>query len=296
MAAREQGKAFASALRRVMSAGHLLLVLSIVLPLVLFVAAAWYARSAEIKVAHERVSAITTTLAGHAHATFQGVELLIARVSDKVADKSWDEIHNSREIHDFLVQLRQGLPQVELVFLVNPDGYIAASSRNFPIPPFDASKREYFMGAEQRHGIFVTALFRGNTDGTNAFAVSRSLFRNSAFDGVIAVTVSPGYFEKFYQTVLEFLRPFHRDARAPERCQPARPDAVQRQSAGTPAAQHGPVPRRCGRCAPGPICWDIAARRPPAPRCVRAARPIRASGQLQSRHAASCWPGGTSMS
>ena len=194
---------FASILRSLSSAGHLLLVLSITLPLALFVAAGLYARSAEIKVAHERISAITTTLAGHAQATFQGVELLIARVADKVATKSWDEIRTSREMHDFLVELRQGLPQVESVFLVAPDGWIAAGSRDFPVPPFDARKREYFAGADQRKGIFITSVFTGYTPGTNVFAVSRSLLRNGVFDGVIAVTITPAYFENFYKTVIE---------------------------------------------------------------------------------------------
>jgi signal transduction histidine kinase len=203
MAGSGRRTAFASILRSLSSAGHLQLVLSITLPLALFVAAGLYARSAEIKVAQERISAITTTLAGHAQATFQGIELLIARVADSVANKSWDEIRTSQEMHDFLVELRQGLPQVESVFLVAPDGRIAASSRNFPVPPFDASKREYFAGADQRKGIFVTSVFIGRTLGTKVFAVSRPLLRNGVFDGVIAVTVSPAYFENFYKTVLE---------------------------------------------------------------------------------------------
>ncbi len=199
MPGREQGRDSISTGRGRLSAGHLLLALSVVLPLGLFAGAAWYARSAEMSVAQERVAAITNTLAGHAQATFQGVELLIARVSDRVEGKSWEEIRSSRELQEFLVELRRGLPQVELIFLVSPDGRIAASSRSFPASDFDAKDREYYNGADRRPGLLVSALFRGRSEGTKAFTVSRSLFRAGVFNGVVAITVSPAYFADFYR-------------------------------------------------------------------------------------------------
>jgi signal transduction histidine kinase/ActR/RegA family two-component response regulator len=185
------------------SAGYVFLVLSLALPLSLFIAAAWYARTTELRLAEERVAAFTNTLAGHARATLQGIDLLLARVSDKVEGKSWDEIRDSRELHEFLVGLRTGLPQVESVFLVGPDGWIAASSRGFPPPAFNGREREYFKGAEERKTNYISAAFRGNAQGTLAFTVSRSLFHGGAFNGVVAVTVSPGYFEDFYRNVSE---------------------------------------------------------------------------------------------
>jgi len=201
MSGREQGSGPLAPGRNRFGAGHLLLVLSVALPLIMLVGAGWYARHAEIKVAQERVTATTNTLAGHAQATFQGVELLIARTADRVHGQSWEEIRNSRELHQFLVELRRGLPQVESIFLVAPDGNIAASSRSFPPPAFNGREREYFKGADQRRGLFVSALFRGRSQGTNAFTISRSLFRNGAFDGVVGITISPSYFEDFYRTL-----------------------------------------------------------------------------------------------
>jgi signal transduction histidine kinase/CheY-like chemotaxis protein len=180
-----------------------LLALSIALPMALFAGAAWYDRQSELDRAQDYVTMTTSTLAEHAQAVIETVDLVLARVADHVGEQSWEEVRASRPLHDFLAGLREGLPQVESVFLVDRGGFIAASSRNFPTPAFDARDREYFKDARARSGLFVSAPFRGATEGTLAFTVSRPLIRNGSFDGVVAVTVYPGYFQGFYRAVLQ---------------------------------------------------------------------------------------------
>jgi two-component system NtrC family sensor kinase len=189
--------------RNTVSAARVLIWLSVLLPLSLFLAAAWYDRAGELKLAEERVAATTDTLAEHAKSVLQSVDLVLYRVADRVEGKSWGEIRASQDLHRFLATLRESLPQVESIFLVAPDGVIAASSRSFPAPVFNAGEREYFKGAADRKGLFVSEPFRGQTSGTFAFTMSRPLSRDGGFNGVVAVTVYPGYFEGFYRAVLE---------------------------------------------------------------------------------------------
>jgi two-component system NtrC family sensor kinase len=116
----------------------------------------------------------------------------------------WNTIHSSESFHQLLVHLQQTLPQVESIFLVNPDGYVAASSRAFPMQPYDVRQREYFINAQAgNRNVFVSAPFRGQMQRTIAFTVSRARFTASKFDGVIAVTVFPGYFQSFYRSTLQ---------------------------------------------------------------------------------------------
>jgi signal transduction histidine kinase len=187
---------------RWISPGHLLLVLSLTLPVCLFAGAAWHDYRSEMAIARERVSAMTNSLAKHAEAVLETVDLVLSRVEDRVEGRSWEEVRSSPEVHHFLKQLRAGLPQVDSVFVVDSGGKIAASSRSFPAPIFDATSREYFTGPQAQGGIYVSARFRGHTTGASAFTVSRALSKNSAFDGVVAVTVLPRYFEEFYSAVL----------------------------------------------------------------------------------------------
>jgi signal transduction histidine kinase/ActR/RegA family two-component response regulator len=183
--------------------GRVLLVLALVMPLVLFLGAAWHDYRAEMRIARERVAVMASTLAEHAETVLHSIDLVLSRIADRARGRSWDELRASKELHSFLQELRADLPQVESVFLVAPDGFIAASSRAFPVSPFDAREREYFKGARGQKGIYISAPFRGQTQGTYAFALRRALFRDDAFDGVIAVTVYPGYFEALYRATLE---------------------------------------------------------------------------------------------
>jgi signal transduction histidine kinase/CheY-like chemotaxis protein len=203
MTEQQQGAQPTGVFRTGSAPGFLLLALSLALPLVMLIAAAVYDRYAELRLARERVQAISITLAEHGRAVVQSADLVLARVSDRIQDMSWTQASGSEALHLFLTELRGGLPQVESIFLVNADGRIASSSRSFPAPAFYAREREYFAGAQDRTGLHISAPFRGQVRGTYAFTISRTLRRNGAFHGVVAVTVYPRYFEGFYRAVLD---------------------------------------------------------------------------------------------
>jgi two-component system NtrC family sensor kinase len=176
----------------------------VVFPAVLFTGLAWIDYQVEFDRAREEVATTTTALAEHAQTVVETVDLILARVFDHIGDRDWQTIATSPEVHDFLAQLREELPQVEAVFLVAPDGIVAASSRHFPMPPFDLSKMEYFTAARtQTDGrAVITPPIPKTYSMTTGFVISRPRLRNGTFDGVVGVTVSRDYFESFYRVVL----------------------------------------------------------------------------------------------
>lgn len=190
-------------LSRWVTSGHLLFTVSIILPLLLFVGAAWYDRTNEVARAKERISDTTNALAEHAEAVMETIELVLARVEDGIDHRDWQDISSNPTVHQYLVRLKQNLPQVESVFLVDPNGRLAATSRAFPVPPFDGSEREYYTQARDRGGLVISAPFRGQAAGTMAFTLSRPLLKDGKFNGVAAVTVYPAYFEGFYRAVVQ---------------------------------------------------------------------------------------------
>jgi hypothetical protein len=156
-----QGRLLRQFLRNATRWDIALLALSGLLPVAIFAAAAWHDYRAEMKLAHERVSATARTLAKHADAVLDSLDLVLARVADQMKGRSWEELPNSPDFHNFLKELRTGLPQAESIFVVAGDGQLAATSRSFPAPSFDAREREYFHGARQTAGIYVSAPFVG---------------------------------------------------------------------------------------------------------------------------------------
>jgi signal transduction histidine kinase/ActR/RegA family two-component response regulator len=181
-----------------------LLVAAGLVPLLFFAAFAWFDYNTEVSRAREHVTETTDALAEHAQKVVETAELVLGRVLDHVQTMDWATIEHSPDVHQFLVQLKEELPQIESVFLAAPDGLNAASSRGFPLTTLSDSSRDYFLSASQGNlGLFVSAPFKGQIAGTYAFTISRPRLQNGKFDGLVAVTLSPAYFEKFYRAVLD---------------------------------------------------------------------------------------------
>src|SRR3954452_2526013 len=125
-----------------------IVVFAILLPWLLFLGFVAYDYRVETSKAEAQIVATTDALAEHALTVVETADLALARVLDYIDDKDWQTITNSPDAHDFLVSLKQQLPQLESVFLVGPDGTNAASSRGYPLPPISNTGREYFKRAQ----------------------------------------------------------------------------------------------------------------------------------------------------
>jgi signal transduction histidine kinase/ActR/RegA family two-component response regulator len=179
---------------------RLLVMVAVIMPLFSFLAAAWYDYHQVSTAERGRLLATADTLAEHAQKVLETDDLALALVADRVVDLSWEQIRQDRPLHLFLSRLKIQLPQLESVFLVDPAGRIAASSRAFPMQQYDVSGRDYFAAAQAHpHDVFVSAPFRGMMAGTIAFTVSRGL----PGGGLVAVTVSPDYFRNFYDEITQ---------------------------------------------------------------------------------------------
>jgi signal transduction histidine kinase/ActR/RegA family two-component response regulator len=176
---------------------------SIILPILVSAAAALYDYTMITTNAFRQVDATTGMLAEHAEKVLETNDLVLTDVAARIKDMDWTEIRASRALHDWFVDLVRQMPQLQSVFLVAPDGHMAISSRGFPMEPFDVSQRSYFFDAQAGNtGLHVSQPFIGMMHKTLAFTVSRRL-GGADFDGVVGVTLSPPYFENFYQSILE---------------------------------------------------------------------------------------------
>jgi signal transduction histidine kinase len=177
----------------------------IVLPAVLFCGLAWIDYRIELARTRNDVTTTTNAIAEHAGTVVQTIELVIQRVLGHIEGQDWATLATSLETHQFLDRVRHELPQVEAVYLVDPNGVIAASSRAYPMPRYDVHAAEYFATpkASADDAVAISAPSAGTYSGTTGFAVSRRRTTHGEFDGVIGVTVSRQYFDDFYRAILD---------------------------------------------------------------------------------------------
>jgi signal transduction histidine kinase len=173
------------------------------LPVLLLAVAGWLNfRQAQSSATH-RALQTTEALSEHALRTLRTHELIIDLVDRYVQGWSWERINASRELHLLLRQLAERNPDIASIFLLDPQGRAWTSSRRFPMPPIDGSDRDYFQALLKADVLYVSQPGNSRIDEGRFFAVARR--RSSAdarFDGLIAVSVNPAYFESFYGDLL----------------------------------------------------------------------------------------------
>ncbi len=183
-------------LRAVLFAG------AILVPAGLFALGAWQSRIALEDQAEQEVRSQLRILQENAVELFQTYRLVLDQADLRVSGHSWDEIRNSRTLWEDLRKLTERLPQVDAVFMIDPDGMSALTTRAFPSPPVDFSDRDYF--AAQRNadaGFFIGRSYIGRISQHRIINFSiRRRGSHGAFNGVIGLSAFD-YIDRFYTSL-----------------------------------------------------------------------------------------------
>ncbi|MGU3492848.1 cache domain-containing protein [Xanthobacteraceae bacterium A53D] len=190
--------------RRLRARWRLLLVAGAAGLLALFVlAVALTDRAAEMDLARERVSRHVAGVAEHMSAVGSGFGLALDQVVQEIGERDIAALRADRPIHQLLVSLKNRLPNAESVFIVDAEGRTVASSRAFPMPPYDVRERDYFIEARAGHaGLYVSSPFRGQMSRSTSFVLSQPVMRDGKLAGVVGITVFPNVLTSTYQEML----------------------------------------------------------------------------------------------
>jgi two-component system, NtrC family, sensor kinase len=185
----------------------LMMVASLVLPAAVFGYASWVTYRDIQTAADERIERSIDVMQQQALRVFETVDRTFAEVDEVVRGMSNEDIRAAQvNLHDRLDRIQGVMPQVQTIMILGRDGRPLASSRMEHVQAdADFSGRDYFVAQKSPNaGTYVSEVrpprLPGNGD--NFFVLSHRLdAADGAFDGVIAVSVRPSYFENFYRLV-----------------------------------------------------------------------------------------------
>lgn len=173
------------------------------LPLILVALVAWFDHESELKAARQKVIASAHVLSEHAGARFLSVDVALSQVRDALGTRPTAAVRTDTEMHQLLARLVRRMPELELAFVIDEKGALASSSRTYPAPERDLSQREFFLNAKAgQEGLLFSVPFRGNTSRSVSFAVSRAVWRDGVFHGIVGAIVFPEYFHSSYRGLL----------------------------------------------------------------------------------------------
>ncbi|CAH2603146.1 Histidine kinase [Rhodovastum atsumiense] len=174
---------------------------ALIVPACVFAITAWTTRQATIAVAQDAIRRETVILAEHALKVFETEQLLLAQAAERVAGMSWEEIRAAPWLQDYLARSIRSMPHIGAIWLIGPDGRIAAADRPALLDEKSREDRDYFQAIRQGSDWFVSRPYIGRVDGRLAINVAAP--RRTAdghFDGLILAATYPEFFIKYWET------------------------------------------------------------------------------------------------
>ena len=171
------------------------------LPIAAFVAAAgWGYQDA---FARARIAGLDAANVASQHAGQAFADAL--KAMERAQSLSEPARASEAELHERLKDLSLGLPAGAALTVITAQGTVLAGSAVYPADrTLNYSNGEGFQQLRQqpRLALYVSEVVKGRQTGRSGFTVSRArLTANGDFDGVIAATLRPEYFQEFYKAL-----------------------------------------------------------------------------------------------
>jgi two-component system NtrC family sensor kinase len=174
------------------------------LPVMVFVVVAWWGYQRALRDAEATVTHAVDLAYRHAQRSFQVAEEIARRVDEAAQGDDASVRGREAAIHQRLADIATGVPSVVNLNVFDAQGRPLVRSDQFPVDVrVRVDDRPYFRalrGGDQAVG--VSEVIQGRQSGrelTNA-TIRRSS-PDGSFNGVIAVSLSPGYFRDYYQSL-----------------------------------------------------------------------------------------------
>lgn len=183
----------------------LLLLGTVLLPAALLATWGWLSLRGAMAEAEEQAALLARVVQEQASKVLESNRLVNNRICDLTQGVGNAELHRrEREFHRRLAQIADDLPQALALSVFDTSGALVVSSRYYPVPPVDISKREDFRAVvAEGNPSHISALVKGSISPEPMF--KDSMPRRGATDellGMVSVSLRPAYFADFYQDVL----------------------------------------------------------------------------------------------
>jgi two-component system NtrC family sensor kinase len=187
-----------AALRRL----WLMLMVSIVLPILIFGYAAWINYNAAFHLADERIEHALDIATEQALRVFQSVTVTFDSVDQITRGRVSLTIRtNEAELSERLKQFVTALPDIASVWVLDADGTALVSSLFFPLPPAANAPERDYLKAQLATGeaIHIGEVLKIAMTGRLIFPVSKRRSDSSGtFSGFTEISIRPEAFERFY--------------------------------------------------------------------------------------------------
>jgi two-component system sensor histidine kinase VicK len=170
--------------------------------------AIWMLRLQEIGKWEKQTETFSVVLAETVSQQMDFAYTALDSIAERIQDRwsvSAEYLSGKLSTHDFHQFLREKAalsPAVEVISVLDVDGNVINTSRNFPAPTYSLADRDYFIAQRDNpvQGIFLSSSVRSKTTGKWMFFLSHRLTGSDGeFIGVVILGMSPSFYSQFYE-------------------------------------------------------------------------------------------------
>lgn len=181
---------------------ELVLVAVVVVPALVFGAAAYYDRTQLIQAAEKDARSGAAFSREHARKAIETQQLLIRELDRRVQAMTWDQIRaSSASLATEIQTMHAGLPQVSAVGLIDPDGRLVTGSMLPEARDFlsNSHRAAWSAGEDTDSGTYISGPYvSAQTGRLNFDMVRRRTSPIGTLDGAMYVAVAASYFSDFW--------------------------------------------------------------------------------------------------
>lgn len=172
----------------------------------------WNLRSRELEHARIETVSLTEMLLAQTKQTFNSADLVLLGIQERLQTSYGKQFAlDSLPIHLLLGARIAGMPQARSLFLVDSQGKVTNSSRDYPLKGVSAADRDYyqvFLRGEYKN-LYIGKPVIGRADDSWTIHLARQLSTSDGkFLGVVVISLNLSYFENIYDIAkLDFVRP-----------------------------------------------------------------------------------------
>lgn len=172
--------------------------------------AVWDRREEAIARSRQEMTALGTVLAEQTARSIQAVDLVMRQTTSMVlaagvgSREQFGQATASEQVHYFLRERSDALPQIDAIALIAADGKLVNSSRVWPVQSIDLSDRDYFkrVQLDGGPGVFISAPEIDKASGVWSFYLARRInSANGEFVGLVLSAIDVQYLEDFFRSI-----------------------------------------------------------------------------------------------
>jgi len=172
----------------------------------------WGLRDRELEHARLETIALTQMLMEQTEQNFESADLVLQGVQERLTTAYGSQFAlDSLPIHLLLNNRLSGMRQLRSIFVIDAQGMLINSSRDFPIPRSSVADRGYYKVFAQgrAESLFIDRPVRSRIDNSWTLHLSRRLTGSDGkFRGVVVAAINISQLEQLYENMkLDYVRP-----------------------------------------------------------------------------------------